>query len=73
MAVAAWQMMGPTGGSFKPQMVINADKYLFNTEHAHSAGANKWFFRKNDVIDAKFQGSGLGQLFNGAYMAEYQG
>jgi len=60
-------------GMFKPQIIVNADKYIFGTEKHHACGTNKEYRRSNTQIDSTYLGSGLGQMFNGAYIAKYQG
>lgn len=39
----------------------------------HSCGSNKLYKRSNTQIDSTYLGSGLGQMYNGAYIAEYKG
>lgn len=54
---------------FEPQIVLNADKYIFNDGNLHNAGTGSWFQIGND----RYKGSSLAEIGKGVYFAQHRG
>jgi hypothetical protein len=48
---------------FEPQIVLNADRYIFNDGNLHNAGTGSWFAIGND----RYMGSSLTEIDKGVY------
>lgn len=55
---------------FEPQLVLNADKYIFNNCNSHGAGTGSWFKLTNND---RLKGSSLAELDKGIYFAAHNG